>query len=511
MTSNLFPCVMKHIVQESLTKSGFVSSINANRLNVLIDNNVDDTLTKLGVTQFHQGKSCSLITSHLKNAFDSADTQNVKTVEKLIKTEHSQYASMLTNDFTRSWATIFSTSKDELDKCYADVDFLIQQFQSEESRLAKALPIPDYKDTPVNVESWNLTGLFGLEHHFVADVNKNTSVQSKEPSLTAFRILATKTRINQSEITKTLSPLKLTDEKKQLIIEKISKYSGLSTDKVGLVFSSICSENGTNFFFQETTAIEGGASLKNFERTKTTVQLIEAFLKGYDKALSAKDDEATYIDNKTVDTNLAYLKEIQKLGVYAMIYYRYGNWSNLLILPNGMVNSDLQAEATSLGITKEDLRLAIYSNDFSTGYSVLSPAFVKDNKEKWFNDFAKKLENAKIDEAMKNRDTKRAAFNKVVTGYLSNHKCLSTHKGLSEVLAGDISTHGKSPEQCLYTLVQAVHNVSPLTKSIIANMTNAFGALEAQCDKIEKRSVEEVKAIVLIKQMVGSIAKHFCE
>lgn len=509
MSKKLYPAVIQHVVKGALVESGFMSTVNSNRLNALVENNVEKLVADLGITTFKPNSSFQVICDHLAPAFSQEPNQGVTVVDRLIKSNHSMFASQAAEDVTKAFGQTFSVAKKELDQCFSEVDLLLQQYHSEFKKMAQELPIPDYKQTPVNMESWELNNTLGPEHLLVKSVNKTTGFETGEANMSAFRTLAKRVYIERTGEANKLSDIAFSQDQKAAIITKIAKWSGLTEERVGFIFSSVCTKNGLNYFYNEVIAIQNGATSQAFETTKSTVRLIVDFLKGLNKVIEDKTDEQTYIDNETLNANVRFLTEIQKLGVYALTYYRHQVWDNLLVLPNGLVNSDLQAEATAQGITKEDLRLTIYSNKFNTGYSSLTVGVVNQNKDKWKKEFERKLENAKFCADSNVKQSQRLAFNKAATLYLSEKKRVSL-RNMSDALGGELATHGKTPEYCFYTLVAKANDVSKLTGEVLTDFSSGFAALEGQCSSIDKRAIEEVQGIVLIRKMVTFIKDAFC-
>lgn len=504
-SSDIFKLVLQYITKESIKKSNFLDDVSDNRLRNIIKNNIDVTMNETEVTKFKKTNDLGMVINHLL----TKDLSNFD-FNNYVQDNDSSPVTTVLNSTTDAFKNNLQLAKLELSNLHNSVTDLLNKYDIIFNKHMSPNNNKSYLNTILNYEEWRDVSMLGDETTIIEEVNKvNKLEDATTVSLSILDNYVNKLKLMHQEHSKDIKQLVLDEGKKDVISAAIASTSGLSLRDTKLMFDTIISRNGVNYYISLIERMNNGTTINYFNDITETLLKLNKFLRGYNKVIVAQDNKDTYLDNNTVKYNVSQLQNVTKGLIYAKCFYRYNLWQKLLILPNGKINKDLMERAEKNNISKNTLRLFVHRTDFTKGMSY----FTIDNVVNSLDHYKKQQTNddnqVTYNNQLNSNKTKLLAFTTVMNDFCRTHK-INGKSDFIQAVGKEITDLNKPTEYGFYKVLFAVNNHSVITKDLYDEFSKAFAERLTQNDEITKRTIQETQAVVLTKYINKFVIENFC-
>lgn len=504
-SSDIFKLVLQYITKESIRKSTFLDDVSDNRLRNIIKNNIDSIVNETEVTKFKKSNDLGMVINHLL----TKDLTNFD-FTSYVESNHSVPVTVALNNTSDAFKKKLQEAKLELSNLHNSVTDLLNKYEVIFNKYVSPNTNKSYLNTILNYEEWRDVNVLGDESTIIEEVNKVNNVEDDAVvSLSILDNYLNKLKLIHQDKSKVIKQLTLDENKKDAITAAISTTSGLSLREARLIFDTIISRNGINYYISLIERMNNGTTVNYYNDITETLLKLNKFLRGYNKVIVAQDNKDTYLDNDTVKYNVSQLQNVTKGLIYAKCFYRYNLWSKLIILPNGKINKDLMEKAEKNNISKNTLRLFVHRTDFTKGMSYFTIDNIVNSVEHYKKQQANDDNQATYNNQLNSNKTKLLAFTTVMNDFCRTHK-INNKADFIQAVGKEVTDLNKPIEYGFYKILFAVNNYSVITKDLYEEFSKAFVDLHAQNDEISKRAIQETQAVVLTKYINKFIIENFC-
>ena len=499
--------ILNYITKQVIAGAKLTSAVSHNRMNNVITNNIDQTITMSGFTAFSPNTDLGLVVEHYTNRVVNENVSDEKFIDAMIREDYSRIGTTTINSIIKAFITRLDKSFDTLKTIHTHADYLLKNFQTKYEALCAAEKNKSLVTAVTyETEDWSYIDSIGPEDDIIIEINVDEN--DTETSMKHMANYANKVSL-MLELKHDFKPVELTTDKQKRIVNELFLKTGLDRRYGQSYLRMVTSETAIRDEVSRLTMYQNiGLGKDHFNFVQMDLKYIDKFLKGFKSVCAQEKNLDLSVTGPIVDRNVRVLMACQKGYVYLLSHYRYNLFKNFAILPNKKVNKDVLSQMTQAGITKDDILMVnTYFNElFPSGITIeaMTDCVKTGNlKKRMEHDIAFQKKYAVTNEKV----NMESAFASVVMDKMKSLNKYYSENYITQ-MAREVASNKREPSYGFYQILFKMFNTDDLTINLFDQLSEAYMKVESLEDAFNK-DTDTQKVKVLIDLVTGFMVKKF--